>query len=137
MLGALVLLWLLGPFAVPPARAADDRIDCENAASTYEINVCAERAFEAADARLNAVYKQALGAIVEMAVAEKPYDAASWEAALRASQRAWIAFRDAECNRHVAMFWSGGSGATADILGCMTTMTKTRADELAERYEIE
>ncbi len=129
-LAALVPTW-------HPVAAADDKIDCENALSTYEMNICAGRAFEAADAKLNAVYKKALAAIPEMATGEKPFDARSWEAALRASQRAWVAFRDAECEEHVAMFWSGGSGATVDIIGCKTEKTEARTKELSERYEIE
>ena len=78
--------------------------------------------------------QQLFKSILEMAVSEPPYDAKSWEAALRASQRAWIAFRDAECNDHVAMFWTGGTGATVDIIGCKTEMTKARTKDLKERY---
>lgn len=134
----LVAACLAAAFMPLPATAADeDKIDCENALSTYEMNICAGRAFEVADARLNAVYKNALAAIPELATGEKPFDARSWEAALRASQRAWIAFRDAECEEHVAMFWSGGSGATVDIIGCQTEKTEARTKELSERYEIE
>lgn len=119
------------------ARAAEDEkpIDCANAVSTYEMNACADKDFTAADAELNRVYAEALKSVPEMAT-ERPYDAKSWEQALRASQRAWVAFRDAECQNHVAMFWSGGSGATAEIIGCMEEKTKTRTKELQERYEV-
>lgn len=122
-------------FAIPVAHAADEeRIDCKNAVSTYELNACADKDFTAADADLNRAYQSALKSIPELAT-EKPYDAKSWEAALRASQRAWVAFRDAECNNHGAMFWGGGTGATGDIIGCMTDKTKARTKELNERYE--
>lgn len=136
MLRARLATCLLPLLLASAASAGEEKVDCDNALSTYEMNICAGRAYEAADARLNAVYKQALAAIPEMA-AEPPFDAKSWEAALRASQRTWIAFRDAECEGHVAMFWSGGSGATVDIIGCKTEKTEARANELAERYEIE
>ncbi|MGL4396053.1 MAG: lysozyme inhibitor LprI family protein, partial [Hyphomicrobium sp.] len=98
------------------------------------MNACADKEFVAADADLNRAYKAALADIPEMA-SEPPYDAKNWEQALRKSQRAWVAFRDAECNDHVAMFWSGGTGATAEIIGCMTDKTKARTKELKERYE--
>lgn len=121
---------------VAPLNAADDTpIDCANAVSTYELNACADKDFVAADAELNRVYAAALNAVPEMAT-DPPYDAKSWEQALRASQRAWVAFRDAECQNHVAMFWSGGTGATADITGCMEEKTKARTKELQERYEV-
>lgn len=101
--------------------------------STYELNACAEREFDAADAALNKAYAEALKSIPEMA-SEPPYDAEAWEAALRASQRAWIAYRDAECNAHVPMFWTGGSGATAEIIGCKSEMTKVRTKVIQEHY---
>jgi uncharacterized protein YecT (DUF1311 family) len=117
------------------AYAADDPpLDCENASSTAELNACAEKALEKVDAELNQVYQRALKSIPDMAT-DPPYDAKSWEKALRESQRAWIAFRDAECSNHVAMFWTGGSGATVDILGCIEEKTKARIKELKERYE--
>ncbi|MEQ1715382.1 MAG: lysozyme inhibitor LprI family protein [Hyphomicrobium sp.] len=119
-----------------PTLRAEEAIDCANAMATVEMNACAEKLLEKADAALNETYKKALTAVPEMA-GEKPYDAKGWEEALRASQRAWVAFRDAECNNHVAMFWTGGSGATADILGCMTDKTEARTKELKARYEAE
>lgn len=117
---------------------ADDelKIDCANATATAELNACADKEFDAADALLNKAYAEAIKAIPEMA-GEPPYDAKAWEAALRASQRAWVTFRDAECNDHVAMFWTGGSGASADIIGCKTEMTKVRTKELDARYKAE
>lgn len=132
MIGALLGLVVM---AAGNARAGDEeRIDCGNAVTTYEMNACADRAFTAADADLNAVYQRALKAVPEMA-SDKPYDAKSWEAALRASQRAWVAFRDAECRDHVAMFWTGGTGATVDIVSCMSEKTKARSKELSDRYD--
>ncbi|MFN0218138.1 MAG: lysozyme inhibitor LprI family protein [Hyphomicrobium sp.] len=121
-------------FTSVATRAEDEpKIDCGAALSTFEMNACAEKDFAAADAALNDIYKIALAAVPEMA-GDAPYDAKSWEAALRASQRAWVAFRDAECHGHVPMFWTGGTGATADILGCQTSMTNERIKALKERY---
>lgn len=118
-----------------PARA-EPRIDCDNATSTVEMNACAGRDYEKADAELNRVYGEALAAIPDMAVAETRFDAKTWEAALRASQRAWIAFRDGECDGHVPMFWGGGTGTTAAVIGCKTGLTEERTKALKEQYEI-
>lgn len=125
---------LILAFASRTAVAQEPKVDCTIPMATFEMNICAGREFEAADAELNAVYKRALKDIPGMAT-DKPYDARSWEEALRKSQRAWLAYRDAECEGHVPMFWSGGTGATADMTGCMTELTKARAKELRERYE--
>lgn len=134
---ALAALALLTAFAAPaPAAAEDPPLDCAEALSTQDMNNCAGAEYEKADAALNAVFKQALAAIPDMA-GEKPFDAKSWEEALRASQRAWIAYRDQECDEHVAMFWSGGSGGTVEIIGCKTALTEARTKDLKTRYEIE
>lgn len=110
--------------------------DCDDAKSTAEINACADKAFEEADTALNRVYKQALAAVPKRAI-EPPYDAKSWEAALRESQRAWLAYRDSECKTHQSMFWGGGSGTSAVVLGCMTEKTKARTKELTESYDLQ
>lgn len=127
----------LALYSVSGPAAADDALDCQEALSTVEMNRCAGVEFEKADKELNAVYQQALAAIPGLATDDPPYDLKAWEAALRASQRAWIAFRDAECEGHVGMFWSGGSGATVDMIGCKTEKTEARIKDLKGRYEID
>jgi uncharacterized protein YecT (DUF1311 family) len=101
--------------------------------ATYELNYCAEQEFQKADSHLNDVYRRVLSRIPEIA-GEKPYDAKSFEDALRASQRAWLAFRDADCKDLVPMTNQGGTATTADVLGCLTKSTIDRADELSARY---
>jgi uncharacterized protein YecT (DUF1311 family) len=124
-------------FALSTVHArADDPIDCENASTTVEMNFCSDEDFKAADAKLNAAYKKVLAQIAGSDL-EKPYDRQSWEEALRASQRAWVAFRDADCRGAVPMEWSGGTGTTSAVLGCMTGKTVARTQELAERYNLD
>ncbi len=122
--------------AAATAGGADDAatIDCDNAMSTVEMNVCAERELDAADAQLNAEFKNAIASIGKSS-SEKPYDAKSWEASLRASQRAWIAFRDADCKDLVPYSWTGGTGTTSAVLGCMSAKTKARTAEIKEMFE--
>lgn len=121
------------PFSLAAAQTTLNPIDCTNASSTVEINYCAERDFAEADRVLNQAYAHALA---EIAASDNPapYAPAAWESELRASQRAWIAFRDADCKGVVPMEWSGGTGTSAAVLGCMVKLTKTRAKDLAERY---
>jgi len=108
-------------------------IDCANAASTVEMNVCADKDYQAADKALNTAYATAM-AYIRTRDMEKPYDAASFETAMRNAQRAWVAYRDADCKDLVAQEWSGGTGATSAILGCMTEKTIQRTKDLKERY---
>lgn len=118
--------------SVAPAMA-DEPIDCANAASTVEINFCADKEYQAADKDLNAAYAKALKSVRTRDM-EKPYDAKSFEAALRGAQRAWVAYRDADCKDVEAQIWTNGSGATAAILGCMTEKTVQRTNDLKEQF---
>jgi uncharacterized protein YecT (DUF1311 family) len=122
------------PFAIGfgPAYAQD--VDCSKASTTVEENFCADKNFQAADKKLNAAYAAALASI-RMRDLDGTYGAKSFEAAMRASQRAWLAYRDADCKDLVPQEWSGGSGTTSAVLGCMTQKTIERTKGLKERYE--
>ena len=126
------LLGLVSP-ALSNEPAAEPTLACSNAMNTHDMNICAQEELDNADTALNAIYKTSLAAIPGMA-SEQPYDAKTWEQALRASQRAWVAFRDAECNGHVSLFLTGGTATTAEVLSCMTQMTQARAKSLKEQY---
>jgi uncharacterized protein YecT (DUF1311 family) len=117
-----------------PAARAEEKIDCANAQTTVEMNYCSEQDFEAADKDLNQQYDKALAYIAESNL-EKPYDPKSWTEAMRAAQRAWVAYRDADCKDLMPMEWSGGTGTSSAVMGCMTEKTIARTKELKERYE--
>ena len=116
------------------AAAAEPPQICDKAVSTPEINLCSERAWQAADAKLNAAFAKTIGAIRKSDQA-KPYDPKRWEQALRASQRAWVAFRDADCKELVPMSWTGGTGTTVAVLDCMIDLTRVRTKTLMEIYK--
>ena len=115
-----------------PARAAE--IDCANANTTVEMNFCADKDYKAADTALNTAYQDTLAKIAKT-TGKKPYDAKSWDEALRASQRAWVAFRDAECKGLAPMPWGGGTITTINVLGCMTSLTQDRIKMLKAHME--
>ena len=131
----LAVLALVSTLGSLPARA-EDKIDCDKAISTHELNACEDKALDQADVAMNEVYKKVLAFIAKNGT-EKPYDTKSWEESLRKSQRAWVAFRDADCKDLIPMSWTGGTGTTGAVLGCMTEKTKARTKELSELYELE
>lgn len=78
---------------------------------------CIGEEFTAQDRRLNTVYQQALAALP-----------APRRAAFARAQRAWVAFKEAECD--FVLDPDGGSLARIAANDCMLRMTATRADEL-------
>ncbi len=116
--------------AVASPAAAQDEIDCENAMAQQDMNACAYKDYEAADAELNAVWKQARATAKDLD-AELSGDLKGAEKALLAGQRGWIAYRDGQCD--LAGFEArGGSMEPMLVSGCLADLTRKRTKELQE-----
>ncbi|WP_242097854.1 lysozyme inhibitor LprI family protein [Sphingomonas sp. CROZ-RG-20F-R02-07] len=98
---------------------------------TADLNACAGADWMRADAAMNAQYRATMAQMKASDAHPQP-DATTgptYAAALLASQRAWLAFRDAECvsegyrNR-------GGSMEEMVILGCKADLTRARTGQL-------
>jgi uncharacterized protein YecT (DUF1311 family) len=102
----LSLVFLLAASGV----VAQERTDCSQAMTQLEMNECAEIDFELADKELNRIYNAVLdGHTREEGFVKR----------LRAAQRAWTAFRDAELE--AAFFCE--SGNYRDCFGSMAPMS--------------
>jgi uncharacterized protein YecT (DUF1311 family) len=102
------------------ARTAELRgPECPGDAEQAEINACLNRVFTRADAALNRQWEETLRA--RAAGAEQ----------LRATQRAWLAYRDAQCESAVPSV-ANVEIQTSERLLCRTRMTEARTHELAE-----
>lgn len=110
-------LCLLGVAALSftPASAAVAAEDCDG--STVEIVACIDADMQRWDVRLNAAYQEAMRRVPS-----------PQRESLRAAQRLWIQYRDANCR-----FYAMGEGSIAQIEAseCRRTMTRQRAEELA------
>ncbi len=115
MIHALALIVLAAVSA--PAHAAD----CATAQTQQQLNQCHQQAYAQADARLNAQFEQILGRLQEDVAATRD---------LRRAQRAWLAYRDAECR-----FASPVQGSAAGMLltQCLTRLTRQRSEDF-QRY---
>jgi uncharacterized protein YecT (DUF1311 family) len=127
-----MLLWA-GPFPRPAAAQYAPPSACDRLGSPYEQSACLEAALRRADAALNEAYRRAQAAIDADGMAGAA-DRAAWKRALQAAQRAWIAFRDADCGEVVGYEWHQGSGSGPATLACRLDKTERRARELTERY---
>lgn len=103
---------LAASLLVPAAAARAGNCD----ANQMTMNECAGKAFEEADKQLNADFKEIEKRLVDDADAKKR---------LVAAQRAWIAFRDAECAFQTAPS-ADGSMYPMLVANCKAAMTNQR-----------
>jgi len=105
------------------AALAGTQINCAEAVVQADLNECALVEFNTADAALKSQWKTTLRIFAERSSEDT--------VRLRAAQRAWIAYRDAECDaRHP--FDLGVSLDKMLNINCRTTLTIERTETLAE-----
>jgi uncharacterized protein YecT (DUF1311 family) len=120
-------LILSGALAVASPALAQD-VDCDNAITQSDMTQCAQMFYEAADAELNAVWKDAMAAMKEIDSYQGEGDEGAADALLQ-SQRAWITYRDNYCTA-AAYHLHGGSAEPMEYAGCLATVTQNRTAEL-------
>lgn len=118
-LAAGLTIWVL------PTAQADECMD--KAIAQADMNVCAQQAYKAADVELNKLYRE---------IEQRLGDAATSRKQLVAAQRAWVAFRDAEC-AFVSSAVDGGSAhpMVADL--CLAAVTQKRIEDLKQYLNCE
>lgn len=114
--------------SIVPVTSAQEGTDCENQMDQSTMTQCAGLDFEKADAELNRIWPEIKSGAQES-------DAGSGKSehvdALMASQRAWLAYRDAECA------WQGfeahgGSMEPMLVNACLADMTSKHIKELQD-----
>ncbi|MBD9373352.1 lysozyme inhibitor LprI family protein [Rhizobium sp. ARZ01] len=113
------------------AQDADDDVDCANAVTQVDLNICAGKDYAAADAELNRIYREAMKAMEatdkELGSLNPAYAGAL--DALKRAQRAWIPYRDGQCE--LAGFEArGGTLEPMLVAGCLSDLTRKRTEEL-------
>ncbi|KJZ39785.1 lysozyme inhibitor LprI family protein [Pseudomonas fluorescens] len=91
-------------------------VDCDNANDQTTMNKCAAQQNAAADKELNTLYQQITSRLKSHPDSKKQ---------LVGAQRAWVAFRDAEC-KFSASGVEGGSVYPLIYSNCTTELTKAR-----------
>ncbi len=129
----LSLSFLLALAALPSSFMVDrafaqEEPDCDSPTTQADMNACAAIEYETADKDLNAAYQQVRK---KMSAWDKAADDDSKGAvdALVAAQRAWVEFRDANCE--AAGFQArGGTMEPMLVSSCLADMSTKRAEEL-------
>jgi uncharacterized protein YecT (DUF1311 family) len=112
------------------AYAGDPPVDCKNAVTQTDMNICADRDYKAADAELNVQYRKTRAAMVSRD-ADLDDNLKGAEKALIKAQRAWVAYRDGECEAE-GFEARGGSMEPMLVSGCLATLTRQRTKELKQ-----
>lgn len=115
--------WLFLTMALGWTGAALAAEDCSTLETQSEMNACAARNFDAADTALNRAYREVVG---------RPADDPEGLGKLKAAERAWVAYRDAECT-FAAMSVEEGSIYPMIWHGCREALTAERTAAL-NRY---
>ncbi len=126
------LVSLLSPLS--SIARAEDGSQCNADGNTSEMAACAQDDLAKEDKNLNKVYGAYLKKMqsLDADMVATPPDTAVGR--LKAAQRAWIAFRDAECPLE-SVDNMGGSIEHILIPACLATLTKDRADTLAAQLK--
>jgi uncharacterized protein YecT (DUF1311 family) len=104
---------------------------CPDAQTQLDMNFCAERDFERADAELNRVYRQAIdGARQDDGGISAGDHRPTAQAVLREAQRAWVTFRDAQCTFEGYAEARGGSMEPMVEALCRARLTRERTAQL-------
>jgi uncharacterized protein YecT (DUF1311 family) len=113
---------VMGLLFVLAVNASAQQKNCDNAVSQLEMNRCAEQDASDADKQLNEVYQSTMKKLN-----------AQQQNELKAAQRAWLAYRDADCEAESALY-SGGSMAPMIKLACVANLTRERTKEIQRVY---
>ncbi|KVS34690.1 lysozyme inhibitor LprI family protein [Burkholderia cepacia] len=114
-----VLTGLLCALALA-ANVAHAQANCADATDQAAMTACADRAYRKSDGELNRIFQ---------AVTARLRDARPLADKLVNAQRAWIAYRDAECSFSSANA-EGGSAYPMVVSTCLDDLTKARTETL-------
>lgn len=104
-----------------PGRTGEP--DCSQAVSTAEMRTCANRLYQEADAELNQVYRQLIAQL-----------SAPRKTQLKASQQAWLAFRDKNADFAAGVAGGGSMASLVEVME-LTAMTRTRTEQLRTYFK--
>ena len=129
-MSALLALTLLAAASLN----AEPQIDCSKPSGVIEINNCAYRDYQAADAEMNAQWRKALLAAeqIDQENSERRLKIEKARDALLRAQRAFLIYRQETCNLREIGQADGTSGNIGwwEEAVCLIKMTKQRTQQL-------
>lgn len=124
---------LIFPLALLAASGSAAGLDCGKAITTPDINQCASIEQKKVEANLNKVYQRVLKSLGRQD--ESQPSSAAVRTSFIAAQKAWIRFREADCDA-VFQKYADGSIRTVMYIGCLQNHAERRIKDL-EAYASE
>lgn len=125
----LSLIFSLSLLFLSFGSVAEDADPCSEMPPECRFNLL----YDAVDNELNQTYKAIVSKINSGGFDDFMVDADYIKEGLIKSQRAWLKFRDTNCNAYYRV-WSGGTSRNADELLCLSKMTEERTQFLDRLY---
>lgn len=120
----MILSLALAGLATPAFPQDQEKSDpCATAQSQAEMNMCWGKQYQAADSRLNSVYREFTSKLSDQEKAQ-----------LKNVQLAWLKYRDANCE-FVADQFKGGSMRPMVAAMCLADVTNARVSELRSQMK--
>ncbi len=114
-----------------PAYSEDEaEVDCANAVTQHDMNVCADRDYRAADRELNEQWLATRQVLVDWDAGLEEQNKGAVKALMKA-QRAWIEYRDGQCDAEGYSVW-GGTMYPTIVSSCLADLTRKRTAELKD-----
>lgn len=123
-----VILALTLTLAFPAVASQAGDPDCDDPQTQIEMNACAYRGLQAADADLNREW-ESLRSRLRQAEDDLGYE--GWFDAALEGQRGWLAYRDGQCTAE-GYEARGGTMEMMLVAYCKTRLTRARVQELRE-----
>lgn len=107
-------------------------IDCDKVIATIDINQCAHNELQKVEKQLNETYQRVLKGLP---TSDGPgTDSINPKHSLVVAQRAWVSFREADCDA-VFDFWASGTIRTVQRISCMQNHAELRIRQLRQYEE--
>jgi uncharacterized protein YecT (DUF1311 family) len=126
----------------PPQQSPATNQPCADAKTQLATNECFGKLFESSDAQLNAAYNHIVNSMkknLSTALQKNDQSAVTYNQTamnkLLAAQRAWLAYRDANCDS-IKFQYEGGSIQPTIWAQCMNETTQQRITTLTTAYDL-
>lgn len=133
IMGIATLIASVAPAGLVLAQS-EPKVDCTAPQTQADMTICASRDYDAADKALNTEYQSVRKILTERDSSASDDADKGAAKALLAAQRAWIAYRDANCEA-VGYQARGGTLEPMLVASCLADMSRKRAEELKSLAE--